>query len=83
MSLPRYQIYTSFQSGGKNTGWVQGRTLPPPSPLRNAAELKARSQSAYGVPAEQVEAEYLKMFKDDHIPEEEWEDATIGRRKRL
>ncbi len=83
MRLPRYQIYTSFQSGGKNTGWVQGRTLPPPSPLRNAAELKARSQSAYGVPAEQVEAEYLKMFKDDHIPEEEWEDATIGRRKRL
>lgn len=83
MSLPRYQIYTSFQSGGHNTGWVQGRTLPPPPALRDAAELKARSQSVYGMPAEQVEEEYLKMFTDDRIPEEEWEGSTIGRRKRL
>ncbi|TGY82829.1 type IV secretory system conjugative DNA transfer family protein, partial [Petralouisia muris] len=37
MALPRYQIYTSFQSGGRNTGWVQGRTLPPPPALRDAA----------------------------------------------
>lgn len=27
MALPRYQIYTSFQSNGRNVGWVQGKTL--------------------------------------------------------
>ncbi len=83
MRLPRYQVYASFQSGGKNTGWVQGRTLPPPPALRDAADLKARSQNTYGIPSEQVEAEYLKLFADDRIPEEEWADAGIGRRKRL
>ncbi len=83
MGLPRYQIYAAFQSGGRNTGWVQGRTLPPPPALRDAADLKAHSQKTYGTPAEQVEADYLKMFADDRIPEDEWEDAAIGRRKRL
>lgn len=83
MSLPRYEIYTSFQSGGRNTGWVRGRTLPPNPAIREAAELKALSQSAYGIPSSQVEEEYLKMFADDRIPEEEWEGAAIGRRKRL
>lgn len=83
MALPRYQVYASFQSGGKNTGWVQGRTLPPPPVLRDAADLKAHSQKTYGTPAEQVEADYLKMFADDSVPDNEWEDAAIGRRKRL
>ncbi|MDE7415062.1 MAG: type IV secretion system DNA-binding domain-containing protein [Lachnospiraceae bacterium] len=83
MGLPRYQIYTSFQSSGRNTGWVMGRTLPPPPAIRDAADLKAQSQSAYGIPAEQVEEEYLKMFADDCIPEEEWKGAAIGRRRRL
>jgi energy-coupling factor transporter ATP-binding protein EcfA2 len=83
MCLPRYQVYPSFQSGGKNTGWVQGRTLPSPPVLRDAADLKARSQKTYGIPAEQVEADYLKLFADDRIPEDEWSDAGIGRRKRL
>lgn len=81
MALPRYQIYTSFQSGGRNTGWIQGRTLPPPPTLRNAAELKAHSQSAYGIPAEQVEEEYLRMFADGKVPEKDWEGASIGRKR--
>lgn len=83
MGLPRYQVYASFQCGGKNTGWVQGRTLPPPPALRDAADLKTRSQKTYGTPAEQVEADYLKLFADDRVPEEEWADTSIGRRKRL
>ena len=83
MSLPRYQIYTSFQSAGKSTGWIQGRTLPPPPVLRDATELKAQSQSSYGMSAEQIEAEYFEMFSNDHISEEEWENSSIGRRKRL
>lgn len=82
MALPRYQIYASIQSNGRSTGWVQGKTLPPPPALREAAELKAMSQAAYGIPAEQVEEDYLKLFGDgDEVPPE-CEDAAIGRRKR-
>lgn len=47
MTLPRYQIYTSFQSGGRNTGWISGQTLPPAPPLRMAAECKAESMRRY------------------------------------
>lgn len=83
MSLPRYRVYTSFQSGGRNTGWIQGQTLPPPPAVREAAELKARSQTAYGIPAEQVEADYLKLFAPDSIAGSAPEDIPIGRRKRL
>ncbi len=82
MALPRYQIYTSIQSNGRNTGWVQGKTLPPPPALREAAELKAMSQATYGIPAEQVEEDYLKLFGDGGEAPPEWEDAAIGRRKR-
>lgn len=82
MALPRYQIYASIQSNGRNTGWVQGKTLPPPPALREAAELKAMSQSTYGIPAEQVEEDYLKLFGDGSETPPEWEDAAIGRRKR-
>lgn len=82
MALPRYQIYASIQSNGRNTGWVQGKTLPPPPALREAAELKAMSQATYGIPAEQVEEDYLKLFGDSVETPPEWEDAAIGRRKR-
>lgn len=83
MTLPRYQIYTSFQSGGRNTGWVQGRTLPPPPALRDAVDLKARSQAAYGIPPEQTEEEYLSIFTtNSKTAEENPSDINIGRKKR-
>lgn len=83
MALPRYQIYTSFQSNGRNTGWTQGRTLPPPPALRDAAGLKAESQTAYGIPAEQIEEEYLSIFTtNSRTAGENPGDASIGRRKR-
>jgi len=81
MNLPRYQIYTSFQSAGKNTGWVQGQTLPPPPTLRLAAELKASSMSMYGIPAEDVEREYLEIINPENIDHSDWGDTAIGRRK--
>lgn len=84
MALPRYQIYTSFQSSGRNTGWIQGKTLPPPPALRNASDLKARSQSTYGIPAEQIEEEYLSIFTtNNRTAEENLDDINIGRKKRL
>lgn len=83
MTLPRYEIYTCFQSGGKNTGWISGRTLPPVEPVRMAAELKAESMKRYGVPAEQTEAELIRMMtRPSPEPDPEVIDAPIGRRKK-
>ena len=82
MTLPRYQIYTSFQSGGKSTGWVMGRTLPPTPALRAPAELYARSMRAYGTPAEETEEEYLKMFVNNSASGNDLGETPIGRRKR-
>lgn len=82
MALPRYQVYASFQSNGRNTGWIQGKTLPPPPALRDAADLKAKSQAAYGIPAEQTEEDYLKLFTANHAAGENPGDAHIGRKKK-
>lgn len=82
MTLPRYQIYTSFQSGGRNTGWVMGRTLPPPPPLRDPAELYARSMRTYGTPAEETEENYLKTAINHSTPGSDAGETPIGRRKR-
>lgn len=83
MTLPRYQVYTVFQCGGKSTGWISGNTLPPTPPLRMAAELKAESMRRYGVLAEETEAELVRIVNaamptSNHVAT----DAPIGRRKR-
>jgi Type IV secretory pathway, VirD4 components len=82
IALPRYQIYTSFQQGGRNTGWILGKTLPPMPPLRDPLELRARSMTAYGKPAKEVDEEYLKMFAPAGAPGKNDGDTPIGRRKR-
>ena len=82
MALPRYQNYTSFQQNGRSTGWVMGRTLPPTPALRDSVELRARSMETYGVPAEDVETEYLKMFAHHNSVGADPGDTPIGRRKR-
>jgi len=83
MTLPRYEIYTTFQSGGKSTGWISGRTLPPSPPLRMAAELKAESMKRYGVPAEETEAELIRMMtRGDPEPDPIVTEAPIGRKKK-
>lgn len=81
MLLRRYKVYTSFQSGGRNTGWVMGNTLPPPQAIRDAAELRARSQKIYGIPAEQVEEDFLNLVNSNTINNEEMDKTPIGRRK--
>ena len=83
MSLPRYHIYTSFQSGGRSTGWISGQTLPPSPPLRLAAELKAESMKRYGVPAEQTEAELIQMMtKQEPQPDPNIINSPIGRKRK-
>jgi hypothetical protein len=80
MALPRYQIYASFQQGGRNAGWVQGQTMPAPPAVRQAAELRAKSMAMYGRPAEEVEAEYLETLTTE--PDEDLPDGPVGRRKK-
>ena len=82
MTLPRYQIYTSFQAGGRSTGWVMGRTLPPPPPLRAPAELYARSMRTYGTPAGETEENYLKTIINHSALGGDAGETPIGRRKR-
>jgi hypothetical protein len=62
MLLPRYHVYSTFQSGGKSVGWVQGQTLPAPAATRDAVELRAKSMAVYGKPTEEIEAEYLQQL---------------------
>ncbi len=82
MTLPRYEIYTNFMSDGKATGWIRGVTFPPSRRLRDAAELKAYSQTTYGIPAEQVDADFLKLLKQTSTePPSDFDDSAIGRRK--
>lgn len=70
-------------SDGKSTGWIHGKTLPPPVSLRNPAELRALSQTTYGRPIEEVEEEFLKLLERDEVQIESDEPpAPIGRRKK-
>lgn len=83
MTLPRYEVYTTFQYGGRSTGWISGRTLPPSPPLRMAAECKAESMRRYGVPAEETEAELIRMMAHtEPEPDPAVTDAPIGRKKK-
>jgi len=96
MSLPRYQIYASFQSGGKNTGWIQGKTFPAPVASRQAVDLRAKSMAAYGKPTEEIEAEYLQQLgynttnaavenvpQQDSASQSSVSAAPVGRRKKV
>ena len=82
IALPRYQVYTSFQQNGRNTGWVMGKTLPPTPALRDPSVLYAESMESYGTPAEETETEYLEMITNYSAPGDNLGDTPIGRRKR-
>lgn len=62
MSLPRYHVYASLQSGGQNIGWVSGKIFPPPPVTRSAVDLRAKSMAAYGKPVEDIEDEQLALL---------------------
>ena len=82
MTLPRYEVYANVMSDGKSTGWIHGKTLPPPASLKNPAELRALSQTTYGRPIEEVEEEFLELLRrSDETPAPEATQAPIGRRK--
>ena len=83
MSLPRYEIFTTFNSSGRNVGWLRGKTLPPTEPVRLAVDVKARSSKKYGVPAEETETRLASLLTSaSSSPSPEIVEAPIGRRKR-
>jgi hypothetical protein len=59
MRLPRFGVYANLQVGGNSTGWISGKTNPPPSVIREIAEARVISQERYGKDARGVEQEYL------------------------
>lgn len=84
-SLPRYHVYAKLQNHGRDTGWVQGVTLPKPEPLQSAAELRASSMERYGVPVETIEAELKSAFQNTAPPPEEakgFKKSGVGRRRK-
>lgn len=85
MLLPRYQVYTSLQVDGRNTGWISGQTLPPTQAFRLAAEVKAISMQRYGQDSSQIKSEYLETIGYSENDKESHEDIAkevIGRKKR-
>ncbi len=87
MTLPRYQVYASFQQDGRNTGWVHGQTLPPPPATRSPLELRVECMGRYGKPTEEVEADYLNLLEKCNTLDvnDDIKDSarTVGRRERL
>ena len=82
MTLPRYHIYTIFQSGGRSTGWISGQTLPPTQTVRMAAECKAESMKRYGVPDEKTEVALVSiMTPAEPKPAPAATAAPVGRQK--
>jgi hypothetical protein len=47
-SMPTYEIYTRLMNAGEQTGWISGRTLPPPKAISDELDIRARSQARYG-----------------------------------
>ena len=82
MNLPRYEVYTSFMSDGKATGWIRGTTFPPEPAIRSSVELRARCQSRYGVPAETVDRDFIQLLKESEEEiQPDLNDTALGRRK--
>ena len=81
LKLERYKVYASLQSGGRNTGWMSGHTLPPHPATSLPAELKAKSMAMYGKPAEEVEAEYLALINSAAETNANLDHGAVGRRK--
>lgn len=48
MQLPPYEVYASLLSGGRQTGWFSGRTLPPPTAISSPDAVIRESQARYG-----------------------------------
>jgi hypothetical protein len=81
MTLPRYNVYASFQQNGQNTGWVSGKTLPMPATVRDPEELVRKVAARYGQSDKAVEQEYLDLLDSCRQTEPEVEIGAVGRKR--
>jgi energy-coupling factor transporter ATP-binding protein EcfA2 len=83
MTLPRYHVYASVNSNGRDTGWVSGVTLPMTKPICDAAALRRSIAEKYGIPGREVEREYLELLASCRVEgQPETENVPVGRRKK-
>lgn len=70
--LPPYGIYASLLSGGRQTGWFLGRTLPPPQAISAPDAVIRESQARYGADpttaAQQPSASQARPLDPDDEP---------------
>lgn len=71
LALPRFHIYANLMRDGQSTGWVSGRTLPPPPAKSDPAKLTAHSQRRFA-----------QRLKSDSAPLTVRPDESIGRKRR-
>lgn len=80
VQLPPYGIYASLLSGGRQTGWFSGRTLPPPQAIADPDAIRRESQARYG--ADPTEPEQQPSGSNFAIPTADPDDEPIGRTPR-
>jgi hypothetical protein len=89
-SLPAFQVYASLFAGGQTQPYASGRTLPPPAPSANPAELRRGSARRYGRTAEEIEAEFAAWANRPPQPNRDGAQTgdevaggeTLGRKRR-
>jgi hypothetical protein len=75
--LARFEAYAQLVVAGEVTQYASLRSLPLPVPTSDPHVIRELSRRRYGRPAEDVEAEILKLIEGEPA-----EDAPVGRRRR-
>jgi hypothetical protein len=78
--LPPYGIYASLLSGGRQTGWFSGRTLPPPVAISSPEAVIRESLARYG--ADSRAEDQAAATGPTPVNPPDLDDEPIGRRAR-
>ena len=78
--LPPFGIYASLLSGGRQTGWFSGRTLPPPVAISSPEAVIRESVARYG--ADPPASDQAATTGRTPIIIPDLDDEPIGRRAR-
>ncbi|MHB8448994.1 MAG: type IV secretory system conjugative DNA transfer family protein [Mycobacteriales bacterium] len=76
-SLGRYELYASLMADGAVTPFASGRSLPPPSIIREVGVLREQSRQRYGQPPDAVERGIAELARGGNR-----DDEPAGRRPR-
>ncbi|MGC4104872.1 MAG: DUF853 family protein [Thermomicrobiales bacterium] len=80
--LPPYGIYASLLSGGRQTGWFSGRTLPPTKAIADPVAVIRESQARYGADPKPAAPGASPDASTPPPPNPDPDDEPIGRRAR-